>query len=217
MQQPGDQQYYSDNEIVQGEYRPVRYLQFSASPMFRLVQAVIGIMMWPVILPLVLLSKLSDILFRAASEFLSLIPYFPGIIARYEFYRFALKRCGKNVLIEFGTIFIYPDVQIGDNVLIGRYSIVHHCDFGSYVLAGERCTFLSGSKQHGFERSDMPIALQAGQKKRIKIHDDCWIGSHSVVAEDVGSGSIVGAGSMVIKPLAANSKIRPPSPVVTER
>ena len=204
-------------QIVQGEYRPVHYLQFTASRKFRFIQRAMGILCWPLTMPLVLMSKISDIIFRTISELLSIIPYFPGVILRYEFYRYALKRCGKNVLIEFGTIFIYPDIEIGNNVLIGRYSIIHHCDFSDYVLVGERCTFLSGSKQHSFERRDIPMALQQGSKKRIKIGTDCWIGSHSVVGEDVSAGCIVGAGSVVVSPLAADSKIRPASMIISAR
>ncbi|MDJ0927461.1 MAG: acyltransferase [Gammaproteobacteria bacterium] len=140
-------------------------------------------------------------MFRTLSEALSLVPYFPGVILRYEFYRFAVESCGKNVLIEFGTVFIERDVTIGSNVLIGRFNVVHHCDFGDYVLIGERCTFLSGSRQHSFDRTDIPMALQGGFKERIRIGSDVWIGSHSVIAADVGSGSIVGAGSVVNKPV----------------
>jgi acetyltransferase-like isoleucine patch superfamily enzyme len=136
------------------------------------------------------------------SEFLSLIPYLFGVIARAEFYRFALRHCGNNVVIEFGTIFIYRDISIGDNVLIGRYNIVHHCDFGNYVLTAERCTFLSGSKYHNLSRTDIPMALQGGQKKRIVVSDDCWVGAHAVVMEDVGHGAVVGAGAVVTKPVA---------------
>ena len=126
-----------------------------------------------------------------------MLPYLLGVIVRGEFYRFALARCGRNVVIELGTIFIYADVSIGDNVLIGRYNTIHHCDFGSYVLTAEHCAFLSGSKYHRFERTDVPMALQGGQKKRIAIGDDCWIGAHVVVMDDVERGSIVGAGAVV--------------------
>ncbi len=139
------------------------------------------------------------------SEFLSFVPYFPGVILRFEFYRFALTRCGRNVLIEFGAIFIYSDIEIGDNVLIGRYSIVHHCNFGSDVLVGERCTFLSGMRQHNYDRTDIPMTQQGGAKKRIEIGDDCWVGSHSVVMDDVASGTVIGAGSVVTKALPGYS------------
>lgn len=183
------------------EYVDVDYLQFAASKKIRIIQALIGIIFWPIIIPLVLVAKQSDILFRTFSEFLSLIPYFPGVIVRYEFYRFSLRKCGKNVLIEFGTVLIYPDIEIGDNVLIGRFNIIHHCDFCDYVIVGERCTFLSGSKQHNYDDTSKPMALQGGKKKHIRINRDCWIGSQSVVMESVGSGSIVAAGSIVQKPV----------------
>jgi acetyltransferase-like isoleucine patch superfamily enzyme len=198
----------NNNSIHAEEYSDIDYLQFNASPVFRFMQKLLGVLSWPFVLPLVLVSRMSELLFRSISEFISLVPYFPGIIVRYEFYRFALKRCGENVLIEFGSIFIHPDVEIGSNVLIGRFNIIHHCDFGNYVLVGERCTFLSGSKQHNSESLNKPMALQGGRKKRIKVGDDCWIGSHCVIAENVGQGSIVGAGTVVVKPIPPYSKAR---------
>ena len=130
------------------------------------------------------------------------MPYFPGIVMRYEFYRFALARCGRNVVFEFGTVFIYSDVEIGSNVLVGRYNVIHHCDVRDYSLIGERCTFLSGSRQHSYQRLDLPMALQGGNKKRISVGPDCWIGSHSIVMDNVGEGAIVGAGSVIGKPVA---------------
>lgn len=186
-------------------YQPTRYLQFSKTPAFKLAEAVAGVLTWPVLWPLAKLSRRSGILFRTMAELLAVLPYLVGTIARYEFYRFALDGCGKNVLIEFGCVFIYPGVRVGSNVLIGRYSIVHHCDIHDYSLIGERCTLLSGSKQHGMDRVDVPMALQGGLKKRISVGPDCWIGSHSVVMESVASGAIVGAGSVVTKPVPART------------
>jgi acetyltransferase-like isoleucine patch superfamily enzyme len=151
--------------------------------------------------PLALLSRISDIIFRTFSETLALVPYFPGVILRYEFYRFALHRCGSNVVVETGAVFIYRDVSVGDDVLIGRYSIVHHCDIGDHTLIGERCTFLSGSRQHRFTRTDMPMTQQGGEKRRITLAGDCWIGSHAVVMNDVGRGAIVAAGAVVKDPV----------------
>lgn len=176
-------------------------MQYTASRRFRLAQAILGVLTWPVVWPLAMLSRRSDIVFRTMSELLAFVPHCPGVIVRYEFYRFALTRCGRNVLIEFGTIFIERDVSVGDYVWINRYTVVHHCDVGDYVLIGERCTLLSGSRQHNFERTDIPMALQGGHKKRITIGDDSWIGCHSVVTEDVGTGAIIGAGSVVTRPV----------------
>jgi len=192
-------------EIKPGHYSEVEYLQFRPRKVMAAAQGFIGILTWPIVWPLAMLARWSDIIFRTMSEFLSFVPYFPGVILRYEFYRFALRKCGKNVLIEFGVIFIYSDIEIGDNVLIGRYSIIHHCNFGSHVLVGERCTFLSGMRQHQYDRTDIPITEQGGAKKRIVVGDDCWIGSHCILMDDLASGCVIGAGSIVTKPISAYS------------
>jgi acetyltransferase-like isoleucine patch superfamily enzyme len=104
-------------------------------------------------------------------------------------------------------VFVYPDVTVGDNVLIGRFTVIHHCDIGDYALIGERCTFLSGSRQHRFDRTDVPMALQGGQRRRIRVGRDCWIGSHAVVMHDVGPGSVVAAASVVVAPVEENTVV----------
>lgn len=187
----------SDGRVPSDRYVDIEYEQFRPSPLMRGAMGVLRVLSWPVALPLAGLSRVSDIVFRSCSELLSLIPYFPGVIVRGEFYRFALRSCGSNVFVEFGAVFIYRDVRVGSNVLIGRFSIVHHCDIGDYVLIGERCTFLSGSRQHRFERRGVPMALQGGQKRRITLANDTWIGSHAIVMDDIGTGSVVAAGALV--------------------
>ncbi len=184
-----------------GPYHEVEYMQFRPTGRFRAARAAADFLAVPVVWPLAVVCRRSDALFRTASELLSLVPYALGVVLRGTFYRYALKRCGRNLVVEFGAVFVYPDVSVGDNVLVGRFNVVHHCDLGDYVLIGERCTFLSGSKQHRFDRTDVPMALQGGQRKRIRVGDDCWIGAHAVVADDVGPGSIVGAGSVVLRPV----------------
>jgi acetyltransferase-like isoleucine patch superfamily enzyme len=186
--------------IKHGHYFDVGSLQFR-SPRWVTIARGVGVLTWPLVWPLAMLCRTSDMAFRTGSELLSLIPYVFGVVVRAEFYRFALRRCGRNVVIEFGAIFIYRDVSIGDNVLIGRHNVIHHCDFGNYVLTGEHCVFLSGSRQHTIDRTDIPMALQSGRRKRIALGDDCWIGAHAVVMEDVGRGAVVGAGAIVTKPV----------------
>ncbi|HSD74322.1 MAG TPA: hypothetical protein VLB75_06100, partial [Steroidobacteraceae bacterium] len=186
-----------DADHVTAAYSEARYLQFSAGPGVRATLAILGVLMWPIAVPLALLSRLSDVIFRSSSELLAFVPYFPGVILRYEFYRFALRGCGRNVLIESGVVFTCRDVVVGSDVLIGRYSIVHHCDIGDHTLIGERCTLLSGSRQHRYVRIDVPMSQQGGEKRRIALAGDCWIGSHAVVMNDVGRGAVVAAGAVV--------------------
>ena len=189
--------------VVNDAYTDVRYHQFEQGAALRLASTVAGVLSWPVVLPLALVSRCSDYVFRTVSELLSLLPYLVGTIVRQEFYQWSLKRCGRNVAIGFGTIFFYRDIEIGDNVLIGNFNTVHYCDFGSYVVVADGCQFLSGSRYHNFDRVDVPMALQGGKLRRITIGDDCWVGAGAIVMDDVGCGAVVGAGSVVTKPVEA--------------
>jgi virginiamycin A acetyltransferase len=189
------------------DYEEVVYQQFSPSPAMRVALAVLAALATPPAWTLAVLTRRSGTLFRSASEALSLVPYAVGVVLRAQFYRHALRSCGRNLVVEFGAVFVYPEVSVGDNVLIGRYTIVHHCDIGDYALIGERCTFLSGSRQHRFTRTDVPMALQGGQRRRISVGRDSWIGSHSVVMDDVGEGSVVAAASVVTAPVAPGSVV----------
>lgn len=163
-----------------------------------------GWLLVPFVYPFLLVSRLSpESGFRTVSELLSLAPFAVGVLLRYEFYRRALRACGENVFISFGTVFYYPQISIGSNVLIGMFNTIHHVDFGNNVMTAEGCRFLSGSKYHNYDRIDIPMTMQGGKLKRIEIEDDVWIGANAVVMEDVGRGSIVGAGSVVV------SKVEP--------
>lgn len=192
-------------QVPEDPYVEIEYLQFKAPGPIRWAMAALGVLTWPVTLPLALVSRLSDIIFRSCAELLAFLPYFPGVILRYEFYRFALTRCGRNVVIETGVIFIHRDVEIGSNVLIGRFSVLHNVRIGNDVLIGERCTLLSGSRQHHYSRVDVPMNLQGGAKRRITVAADCWLGSHAVIMSDVGQGSIVAAGAVVTNPVGPYS------------
>jgi acetyltransferase-like isoleucine patch superfamily enzyme len=191
--------------IIADRETEIRYEQFEGSRALRFAMAFAGILTWPLTLPLALLSRLSDFVFVTCAQWFAMFPYVFGIVFRYEFYRFALRRCGRNVHVGFGSYFLYRDVEIGDNVLIGAYNIVHHCDFGSWVLTAERCTFLSGPRYHEYARTDLPMALQGGRLRRIRIGDDCWIGAHAIVMADVAGGAIVGAGAVVTRAVAPRS------------
>jgi acetyltransferase-like isoleucine patch superfamily enzyme len=186
--------------IVAENYVDVEYHQFTQGRGVRFASRVAGVLTWPVTVPLALISRTSDFIFRSASEMLSIVPYLFGVIIRYEFYRWALTRCGRNVSVGFGSIFLYRDVAIGDNVLIGNYNTIHYCDIGSFVVIADGCQLLSGSRYHNFDRTDIPMALQGGRLRRITIGDDCWIGARAILMEDVHQGAVVAAGAVVTRP-----------------
>ena len=67
------------------------------------------------------------------------------------------------------------------------------------VLLGPYVQIPSGPMTHGIARLDVPIRLQAGERKQIIIGRDSWIGTGSIVLADVANQNIIAAGSVVTK------------------
>jgi virginiamycin A acetyltransferase len=189
-------------EIRHGEYARVEYRMFNESRIIKILMKTMGVISLPFILPLLLAARLfSDIGFKMASECLSKLPSAIGVSVRREFYRRTLRRCGENVYVFFGAVFFYPEISLGSNVVIDSRVSVHHCDIGDNVMVGAGSHLLSGSRYHQFDRTDIPIIRQPGQMKRIRIGNDVWIGVGSIIMADVGEGAVVGAGSVVTRPV----------------
>lgn len=165
------------------------------------------IVLQPWVLLLRFLMWMRILQFSDCGEILSVIPAFIGRELRYAFYRSRLARCGDHVVFEFGTIVLYPAAEIGDHVRLGRFNLVGVARIGDYVMSGQSCHFLSGGKTHGFEDTTVPMILQPFHRESITIGDDVWIGQNSVVMNDIGTGSVIGAGSVVVKPVAPYSVV----------
>lgn len=139
------------------------------------------------------------------SQFISLIPLHFGEIVRYEFYRRTLAACGDDVTIGFCSYISYRDVTIGNHVWMDAFCNVGHADIGDYVLVARNCHFVSGGRAHPFERTDIPIMQQQGEFGRVRVGPDVWMGSGVVVLADIGQGCVIGAGSVVTRPIPSQS------------
>lgn len=144
-----------------------------------------------------LITKLTG--FFQMSIWLSTIPFNIGNKIRYFYYKKMLNNVGDNVLFSYGVIVSYRDISIGSNVRFGPYCTIGLVDFGDNVLVAQSVHFLSGRHQHGVERNNMPMGIQTGQRARIKIFSDVWIGAQSVIMTDIPTGCVLGAGSVAVK------------------
>jgi acetyltransferase-like isoleucine patch superfamily enzyme len=81
-------------------------------------------------------------------------------------------------------------ITIGENVIIGPRVSMH-------------------AENHRFQDADLAIKEQGVAWDPIVIEDNCWIGSDVVIlgGVSIGRGAVVGAGSVLTKPVAAGDVV----------
>lgn len=139
--------------------------------------------------------------FPGWSQGMSLLPGMCGVYLRRAFYGQVLPQCGAGSVISFGTVFSHSAVQVGRSVYVGVYCCLGDVTLEDDVLIGSHVSIMNGSRQHGIGRLDIPVREQPGVWPRITIGEDSWIGDRAVVMANVGKHCVVGAGSVVTKPV----------------
>jgi acetyltransferase-like isoleucine patch superfamily enzyme len=143
------------------------------------------------------------IYFPFASEVLSVLPFSLGWKLRRAIYARLLPQIGRDVLLNFGVVLEDPRTTFGDDIWISTGCYIDYANIGSYVLVGPHSVLLSGGRHHRFDRLDLPVKHQGNwPKKPLMIGDGVWIGANATIMADVGHDAIVGAGSVVTKPVA---------------
>ena len=101
-----------------------------------------------------------------------------------------------------------PKLEIGDNVSIGRSSIIaikDHLKIGNNTEISANVFICDQS--HGIKSGKL-ITNQNSVIEKVSIGEDVWIGTGAVILKGVhiGSGSVIGANSVVNKNIP-NSEI----------
>lgn len=157
--------------------------------------------------------------FAACAELLSLIPGRVGSVVRKAFYNATIHHCAERAYISFGVLLVRRAASVGDDVYIGPYSIIGSATIGNAVKIASRVSITSGRHQHGRE------TVAADPRPRLEpvtIGDESWIGEGAIVMADVGKRCIVGAGSVVVRPVpdgavVAGNPARPISSLASHR
>lgn len=145
--------------------------------------------------------------FSAGAELLSLMPGRTGELLRLAFYRMTLEFCAAECCVGFGTMLTHPQTRIGHRVFIGGRCMIGKAVIEDDVAIGSNVDILSGRYQHNFDSTDRPILEQGGTFSRVRIGSNSWIGNSAVIMADIGEGCVVGAGSVVVKPVPPRSVI----------
>jgi virginiamycin A acetyltransferase len=143
-----------------------------------------------------------DRAFPGWSQAFSLIPGVSGVYLRRAFYRMTLRRCANDACIGFGSVFSHASAEVGRRVYVGHFCTLGDVTLEDDVLISSNVSVINGGYQHGTDRLDVAIREQPGVWQRVTIGRDSWIGERSVVMADVGEQTVVGAGAVVVKPLA---------------
>src|SRR3989339_422449 len=155
-----------------------------------------------ILLPFLLWSRLplpEYSVFTAPSQLLSYLPGFLGVLLRRVWYRSTLRRCGRNLTVDWLAVIRTRETEVGDRCTFGVSNWVSWARMGDDVMTGSHVVFISGAKQHEFEDDGRTMRQQHGQKRQVVIGDDVWIGTQSVIMADVSPGTVIGAGSIVTK------------------
>jgi acetyltransferase-like isoleucine patch superfamily enzyme len=131
--------------------------------------------------------------------FVSKLPGLIGDLIRYHFYKFNLKKLGKDVKFMYGVVIEDNRTEIGDNVLINMYTQIDWVIIKSNIMIGKFVVILPGPHSHNIDRTDIYMNQQPGKDEPATIEDDVWIGSNVTVLKTIKQGTVVGAGSVVTK------------------
>jgi acetyltransferase-like isoleucine patch superfamily enzyme len=159
------------------------------------------------VLPAWLLYQLSACVLGHAAAFpgwsqaFSLLPGRTGVYLRWAFYRLTLAECGADASIGFGTTVSHPSARVGPRVYVGLFCSLGDVTLEEDVLIASHVSVMNGAGQHSIDRLDIPVREQPGTWPRVTIGRDTWVGERSVVLTNVGRHCVIGAASVVTRPL----------------
>lgn len=165
------------------------------------VLATIAAMPWLTLFWTLCLIGSKDNALSSCSQVLSLVPGVSGCYLRAAFYHLVLDEFHPSARIEFGVLLAKSGARIGENVYVGPYCSLGLVTLERDVLLGPAVQIPSGPLIHGIESLTTPIRCQPGTANRVTVGQDCWIGGQSMVLANIAEQTVVGAGSVVTRPL----------------
>jgi len=171
----------------------------------RIAEIVSFLLLIPILVLVLLERKLlpnSHTIYTIFAQCMATIPGIIGDYLRRIFYRFAIKECGADFTISFGSFFSHREASVGDRVYIGSGCIVGRVAIENDVLIASKVSIPSGRHQH--QMSCSQGASREVNYEQLTIGQGAWIGEGAMILASVGEKSVVGAGSVLVKSIDAN-------------
>jgi acetyltransferase-like isoleucine patch superfamily enzyme len=141
-----------------------------------------------------------DGLYISFAQLFALFPGPAGAFLRSAFYKYTLRNCSMDTSIAFGSFFSSPHACVGENVSIGSFCVVGRARIGPRTQIASHVEIPSGRHQHSRNEHGR---FRDCEYREIEIGADCWIGAAAVIMADIGQGSTIGAGSVVVNCIPA--------------
>ncbi|HEX3702171.1 MAG TPA: acyltransferase [Vicinamibacterales bacterium] len=138
---------------------------------------------------------------ESSSQTLSLIPGIAGQYLRQAFLARVLAGCHPTSTVSFGTLFSQCGARLDEYVYVGPRCSLGLVHIERDVLLGAGVHVTSGRHTHGADELDVPIRHQPTTRTLVRIGAGTWIGSGAIIMADVGQRCVIGAGSVVTKPV----------------
>jgi acetyltransferase-like isoleucine patch superfamily enzyme len=138
---------------------------------------------------------------EGSTQALAWLPGLFGVYLRRAFLTWTISSCDRRASVHFGTLFSQTGARLDANVYVGPNCHLGLVHLERDVLLAAGVHVPSGARTHGTDDIDAPIREQDASRSLVRIGEGSWIGSGAVVLADVGKHSVVGAGSVVTKPI----------------
>ena len=111
-----------------------------------------------------------------------------------------LSQCPLDVNIFAFVSIAHRETYLNPGVIITSYTSVGRCTIGAGTGIGSGCHIISGKTEHTISSDgvDFSVSLKGSS---IVIGERVWIGDGCTIMADIGNGAVVGAGSVVNKPV----------------
>lgn len=166
------------------------------------IKALAGVLAFVALIPAFIFYYARIVSYVSITQTLSFVPGFPGIMLRRVWYKCTLASCGRELTVDFLAWIRTPKTRVGNNVYVGVQSLVGWADIGDDVMISGQVVVLSGNRQHGYQRLDVPMRLQEGVQEKLTIGNDVWVGVGAILASSVAAHSVVASGAIVTKQFA---------------